>query len=144
MRVHELAKELGVTSAEVIGAAREVQVPVDHASNALTDDEAERLRAALSGAERGAWERSCGRWDASEAEREAPETERDAPEPEPPTTAGAEQPTTAKKKEPVRAFRLVGKRSVTCRGVKVERGGRAEGAWVAALPARLRTCFEEV
>ena len=142
MRVHELAKELGVTSAEVIGAAREVQVPVDHASNALTDDEAERLRAALSGADAPGADAAGA--DAAGRAREAAGDGAGCAGTGAADDGGGGAADDGEEEGAVRAFRLVGKRSVTCRGVKVERGGRAEGAWVAALPARLRTCFEEV
>ena len=121
MRVHELAKELGLRSGEVLDAAKGAGVPVDHVSNALSDDEAEQLRAALAG---------------SVAEPKAkPEVEgAPAPAPEVEAVPGAAG-------EPTRAYRLVGKATVSARGVIARRGDVVAGAWVAGLPVRQRGCF---
>ena len=108
-------------------------MPVEHASNALSDDEAERLRAALSEPER---EREPD--DDARSRSEAPPAVAEAA-----SEAGTE-PDVSEDARPEGTYVLVGKASVSVRGRKVTRGGVVPGAWVAGLSARRRAYFDEM
>ena len=51
MRVYELAKEAGVTSADVLKAAEKAGVDASSAISQITADEAARVRGELAGAD---------------------------------------------------------------------------------------------
>ncbi len=56
MRVFEIAREIGVSSADVVKAAESVGIDATNAISAICGDDANRLRAAFAGADRAALE----------------------------------------------------------------------------------------
>ena len=76
MRVHELAKELGVASKEVLAQAHELGIEVKTASSGLSDEAADLLRLAFAPEEEP--EPEVGETEAVEVAEEAEEAEQEA------------------------------------------------------------------
>jgi len=107
MRVYEIAKELGIQSKEAVGLLNEIGVAVKSHANAISDEDAQRLRDRVAGAVAPAGEVAAAAETAppSIAEVEAPsappeESEAEAesdpdpdPEPEPEESAAESEPT---------------------------------------------------